>query len=141
MVEEVEGKVMARVARWNPKIYDNGIYNTAMDRLEAAGNDIAKRARAKCKVGTVSRPMYKTGRYAGQAWTARDAGALIKTIRVVRKYGDPLHNVWVMAGNKQVYYAQIVEFYTPFLRPALRGSKSAIKRIVSQGKPMLGGTF
>jgi len=132
---------MARVARWNPKIADNGIYNNAMDRLEAAGNVVGKKARVKCPVGTISRPMYKTGMYAGKYWTSRDAGALKKTIRVVRKYGDPLHNVWVMAGNKQVYYAQIVEFYTPFLRPALRGTKTEIKRVISNGTIALGGTF
>ena len=139
---------MARVARWNPQIADNGIYNNAMDRLEAAGNAVAEKARSKCPVGTISRPMYKTGIYAGKYWTQRDAGALKKSIRVVRKYGDPLHNVWVIAGNHKVYYAQIVEFYTPFLRPALRGTKSEIKRIIKQRNMKgsisyiaLGGTF
>jgi len=137
-----------RVANWNPKIADKGIYNNAMDRLEAAGNVIAAKARIKCPVGTISRPIYKTGIYAGKYWTSRDAGALKKTIRVVRKYGDPYHNIWIMAGNKQVYYAQIVEHFTPFLRPALRGSKSEIKTVIHHatmaGGPSYiakGGTF
>ena len=122
-----------RVANWKPNKYDTQIYGNAMDRLEKAGNAIAEKARAKCPVGTISRPMYKTGYYANQPWTVRDVGALKETIRVVRKYGDPTHDVWVMAGNKVTYYAQIVEFYTPFLRPAFNGSKSEIKTIISNG--------
>jgi hypothetical protein len=121
--------------------HDEQIYANAMDRLEAAGNIIAEKARLKCPVGTLSRPVYQTGRYAGAYWTARDAGALKSTIRVVRKYGDPTHNVWVMAGNKKVYYAQVVEYYTPFLRPSLTGSRTDIKRVISQGTIAFGGTF
>ena len=130
-----------RIANWNPKINDAEIYGNAMDRLEAAGNVIATKARQKCPVGTTSRPMYKTGMYAGKYWTVRDAGALRKTIRVVRKYGDPTHNVWVMAGNKKVYYAQIVEYYTPFLRPALSASKTEIVTVIKQMKMSGGGTY
>ncbi|MFA5261626.1 MAG: HK97 gp10 family phage protein [Candidatus Omnitrophota bacterium] len=127
-----------RAINWNPKAADKQIYANAMDRLEAAGKIVLERARSLCPVGTESRPMYKTGKYAGQPWTARDAGALKKTIRVVRKYGDENLNVWVIAGNKNVYYAHIVEFYTPFLRPALHGSKSEIVTVIKQGT-MKGG--
>ena len=130
-----------RIANWNVAKYDVQIIGNAMDRLEECGNIIAVNARVSCPVGTESHPIYKTGKYAGKYWTARDAGALQKTIRVVRKYGDPTHNVWVMAGNKKVYYAQIVEFYTPFLRPALNGSKTEIRRIISNGTTAKAGTF
>lgn len=132
---------MARVATWNVEKVNGKIMHKAMDRLEAAGNVIAEKARMKCPVGTISRPMYKTGRYAGCEWTKRDAGALKQTIRVVRKNGDPNLNIWIMAGNKVTFYAQFVEFFTPFLRPALRGSKSEIRRIISNGTTSMGGTF
>ena len=129
-----------RVNSWNPKAADEEIYAEAMDRLEKAANAVKRRARAACPVGK-SRPMYKTGRFANKPWTAREAGALKKTIRVVRKYGDRSHNVWVMAGNKDVFYAQIVEYRTPFLRPSLAGSKSEIATIISNGTTAKGGTF
>lgn len=100
-----------------------------MDVLEKLGEVVAEKARAKCPVGTKSRPVYKSGPYAGEEWTKRDAGALRRSIRVVRKYGDPEMNVWVMAGNKVTYYAAIVEHYTPFLKPAMRGIRAEAKRI------------
>lgn len=131
---------MSRVAFWNPKIAEKEIMGNAMDRLIAAGEAVAEKARSLCKVGTISRPMYSKGRYAGQYWTARDAGALKKTIRVFTKHGGTGRNVWVMAGTKKVYYAQIVEFYTPFLRPALNGSKAKIKRIIQQPTMAGGGS-
>ena len=52
----------------------------------------------------------------------------LKTIRAVMKKGT--NDVWIIAGNKKVYYARIVEFYTPFMRPALNSSKAAAKRIL-----------
>jgi len=127
-----------RVQNWNPKVADKQIYSNAMDRLESAALVVKARAEHLCPVGTESRPMYKTGKFAGKPWTARDAGALKKTIRVVRKYGDEHLNVWVIAGNRNVYYAHIVEFYTPFLRPAFYGSKSEIQTVIRQGT-MKGG--
>ncbi|HUU40987.1 MAG TPA: HK97 gp10 family phage protein [Desulfatiglandales bacterium] len=124
---------MSRIAFWNPKIADKEVLPNAMKRLEKAGEVVAEKARAKCPVGTVSRPMYKKGRYAGQFWTARDAGALKKSIRVVRKYDDKNRNIRVYAGTKKAYYAQIVEYYTPYLRPALNASKYRIKKVLENG--------
>jgi hypothetical protein len=98
---------------------------------------VADSARRSCPVGTLSRPMYKRGPYAGKPWTARDAGALKKTIRVrqkTSKSGKPLKrksNVRVYAGNYLVYYASIVEHSVkPFLRVSLINSHSAIKSIL-----------
>lgn len=130
---------MAKVAFWNPKIAEAEIIGNAMARLIAAGEEVKKKAMSLCPVGTISRPMYKTGKYAGQYWTARDAGALKKSIRVVTKYGGTGHNVWIIAGNKKAYYAQIVEFYTPFMRPALNRSKSKIRTIIKQATMAGGG--
>ncbi len=110
-----------------------------MDRLRAAAGVVAASARARCPVGTVSRPVYKRGPYAGQPWTARDAGALKKTIRVVEKHdvsGAAIlesRNVRVYAGNYIVYYAKIVEYTRAYLRPALNASKGAIRSIIENG--------
>ena len=119
---------MADFVGWDSKKIENAIMKENVGKLVSAGEVIAEKARAKCPVGTISRPMYQKGRYAGQYWTARDAGALKKTIRVVQKEGKK--DVWIIAGNKKVYYARIVEFYTPFMRPALRSSIRKIKTIL-----------
>lgn len=128
-----------RVSNWNPQAFDGEFMNASMDRLKAAAEVIASKARAKCPVGTISRPIYKTGKYAGKPWTARDAGALKKTIRVVEKKEKGTEfaksrNIWIMAGNYITYYAQVVEYNgKAFMRPALNASKSEIKSILENG--------
>ena len=128
-----------RVANWNPQKFDGEFINASMDRLRKAANVIADKARARCPVGTISRPIYKTGPYAGQSWTARDAGALKKSIRVVEKKGQGAailedRNIRVYAGNYNVYYAKIVEYAgKKFLRPALNESKDEIRNILENG--------
>jgi hypothetical protein len=126
-----------RVEGWNPEQFDLEFENVAIERLVEAAEEVAASARARCPVGTISRPMYKRGPYAGQPWTARDAGALKKTIRVrqkTSKSGKPLKrksNVRVYAGNYLVYYASIVEHAVkPFLRVSLINSHSKIKSIL-----------
>lgn len=114
-----------------------------MRRLRKAGEVVKRKARLKCPEGKLSRPMYKRGRYAGQFWTARDAGALKKSIRVVEKHGAEAGgyieiragqlNIRIYAGTAKVFYAQIVEFYTPFMRSALNASKSKILSIMQNG--------
>lgn len=129
-----------RVSNWNPQQFDGEFMNASMDRLREAAEVIASKARAKCPVGTISRPIYKTGKYAGQPWTARDAGALKKTIRVVEKKetGTEImknRNVRVYCGNYIVFYAQLCEYNNrAFLRPALNASKSEIRSILENGK-------
>lgn len=125
-----------RVENWNPNVMDETFENVAMERLVEAANVVAEKARQNCPVGTESRPIYKTGRYAGQPWTARDKGQLKKSIRVVQKKsksGKPLSrkkNVRVYAGHFLAYYAKIVEFnQKAFLRPALNSSIPEIKSI------------
>lgn len=133
-----------RVANWNPQKHDAEIISASMDRLRKAAGVVADKARAKCPVGTVSRPIYKSGPYAGQPWTARDAGALKRSIRVVEKdekhgalaerFGGNNRNVRVYAGNYLVYYASIVEHAgKKFLRPALNASRNEIKNILENG--------
>lgn len=129
-----------RVENWNPQRYDGEFLEAGMDRLRKAADVVAERARTNCPVGTVSRPVYRSGPYAGQPWTARDAGALKRTIRVVEKhqsFGTELaraRNVRVYAGNFLVYYARIVEYAgRKFLRPAFEGSRSEIRNILENG--------
>ncbi len=124
---------MGIIAFWDTKPLHREVMRNGMKRLEKSAEVVKRKARSKCPVGTLSRPMYKTGRYAGQFWTARDAGALKKSIRVVKKRGSEKLNIRVYAGTAKQFYAQIVEFYTPFMRPALNGSKSSILSIMQNG--------
>lgn len=129
-----------RVSNWNPQRFDSEFINASMDRLKKAAEVVADNARSRCPVGTKSRPIYKSGPYAGQEWTKRDAGALKKTIRVVEKYQkdsieiSSAKNMRVYAGNYLVYYARIVEYAgKKFLRPALNSSKTQIRQILENG--------
>lgn len=117
---------------WAPEEATSEIIHEAMARLERLGEAIAQRTRAKCPVGTISRPMYRRGKYKNKDWTSRDAGALKKTIRVVRKHGDPSNDVWIMVGNKKIYYGRIVEYYTPFFRPTLRAVGANAQEILNK---------
>ena len=125
-----------RIERWNPEQFDQMFEGVATERLVEAAEAVARNARQRCPVGTVSRPMYKRGPYAGQAWTARDAGQLRKSIRVVRKKTpsgkafSKKQNVRVYAGHYLAYYARIVEYSRPFMRPALVQAHSEIKSIL-----------
>jgi hypothetical protein len=125
-----------RVENWNPNVADQEFENVAIERLVEAAEVVADEARRRCPVGTVTRPMYKTGRYAGKEWTARDGGQLKGSIRVTQKKskgGKPLskkRNVRVYAGHYWAYYANIVEHYKPFMRTALANSLSAVKSII-----------
>jgi hypothetical protein len=139
---------MARVANWNVDNANEKMIHITMDRLEAAAKVVEHKAKSnlhsyigKGKTTGISRPVYQSGKHKGKPWTARDFGALLSTIRTVRLYGDPNQNIWVMAGNKKVYYAQIVEFYCSYLRKALHGSKSTIRTIIRNGNTAKGGTF
>jgi HK97 gp10 family phage protein len=122
-----------RLENWNPDLANEAVTKQAMDFLELAAEKIAERARQKVPIGK-NRPQYTNGK----EWTARQAGALRDTIRVVRLPGDPKLNVRVYAGNgKDVYYAGWVEYGSihnktprqPFLRPALNEAKGFINNL------------
>jgi hypothetical protein len=126
-----------RVELWTPERYDLDFENIAIERIVEAAEFVADVARRSCPVGTLSRPIYKRGPYAGKSWTRRDAGALKKTIRVRQKHsktGKPLkgkRNVRVYAGNWDVYYASIVEHSgISFMRTAIWNSTAKIKQIL-----------
>ncbi|MBU1173758.1 MAG: hypothetical protein KKD44_29660, partial [Proteobacteria bacterium] len=71
-----------RVESWDWKEADKMVGKGTLERVRKAAKVIANNARRRCPVGTMSRPMYRSGHYAGQDWTKRDAGALKRTIRV-----------------------------------------------------------
>ena len=125
-----------RVEAWNPNVMDQTFEAVAVERLVEAAEVVADAARNRCPSGTVSRPIYRRGPYAGQAWTARDAGALKKSIRVVRKRTrsgkafSRKRDVRVYAGHYLAYYARIVEFSRPFMRPALEGALPSVRSIL-----------
>lgn len=123
-----------KLSNWTPNKYDGEFAGICSDRLKEAAERIAEKARSKCPVGTKSRPIYKTGKYAGVDWTARDAGALKRSIRVTEKYKDGTLvwdnvNIRVYAGNYFAYYASIVEYSVKkFMRPAVNTAE--IRRIL-----------
>jgi len=124
-----------KAVSWNPNKYDQTFEDIAIGRLVEAAEIVRDKAKSRCPVGTISRPMYKTGPYAGQPWTSRDAGRLKASIRITRKRTKTgrlsrKKNVRVYAGHTTAFYANIVEHYTPFLNPAFVSSYSEIKSIV-----------
>jgi len=134
-----------RVSNWNPQKYDGEFAKATQERLRKAANVIADetrsvlRSRDKYGIGTISRPAYRTGPYAGQDWTAREPGALLKTIRVVELHDPHGAEIWrnrnvrVYAGTKKVYYAKIVEYYAPYLRTVFNKSKNRVREILENG--------
>lgn len=144
-----------RVETWNPNMMDESFENVAIDRIVAAAEVVAAATRSNCNMfsGQYSHPMYRRGKYAGQNWTSRDAGRLKKSVRVTRKRtgrsgrsvsvtGHSVANIWsnssfsrkknvrVYAGHFMAWYANIVEHYTPFMRPALSQTLSEVKSII-----------
>lgn len=125
-----------RVENFNPNKYDASFEDVTIDRLVDAAELLAAAVRRRCHVGTVSRPMYRSGPYAGLPWTARDAGQLKRSVRVTRlktksgKAFSKKRNVRVYVGNKMAYYASIVENSKPFMRPAYYASFGAMKSVI-----------
>jgi hypothetical protein len=122
-----------RVAFFEPQKFDTELKGIALKRLKAAAEEIKKEAVSECPVGTISRPMYKTGKYAGQKWTSRDAGRLKGSIRVVTPYNmgkdfSSKTNLRVYAGHYMAWYAAIVEFDKHFMRRAKNRARSRVKK-------------
>ncbi len=114
-----------RIVKWNLKEADARLRANVMDKLERIAEGVVDRARQRVPVGK-DIPQGKG------KWSKREAGALKKSIRVVRLHGDPKMNVRIYAGNREVFYARFVEYGTvkmparPFLRPALNVAKKEI---------------
>ena len=133
-----------RIEGFNPNRMDQTFEDVAVERLVEAAYVIRDSVRRRCPVGTVSRPMYKTGPYAESPWTSRDNGRLKKSVRVtrqrtkVRKALSKKRNVRVYAGSfptgiqddSDAYYAPIVEYYSPFMRPGMASVLGQVKEII-----------
>lgn len=124
---------------WNVDKITAEVEKEAMDRLAKGAEVVAEKARSLVPTGK-NRPLYKNGK----PWTAREAGTLRKSIRVVRLKGDPKLDVRVYAGARQsdrltAYYAHMIEKGTskmkarPFLRPALNAAKGEIMAVMGYG--------
>lgn len=132
---------MPRVSNWNPSKHNPELLKASMKRLRKAAEVVADNVRDRCPVGTATRPVYKSGPYAGARWTARDGGELKRSIRVVEKRGEQasllvgkIKNIRVYAGNYLAFYARIVEYGgRKFMRPGLNASKSRIRSILENG--------
>ena len=136
-----------RVRNWNPKKYDAEFAEASMDRLRTAAKLIAAEARNKLinqigkgvKETGISRPIYQSGPYAGQRWTGRNFGNLLKSIRVVEKkeqWGFEIHkkrNIRVYAGHYLAYYARIFEYYRPYMRTGWRSGLPMAKNVILFG--------
>ena len=125
------------------EIADNVVMTEAMRRLELAGELLAAKIRSnlqsQIKNPSYSRPPYKTGPYAGKWWTARDAGELLRSVRVVTKKDSIHRNVWIIVGNSKAYYSAAYEYATDpkrgkkFYRSALASSRSKMKSVIENG--------
>ena len=117
-----------RVADWDAKVFEDYIEIVYEGLLEAAyivKDDAVRKLRSQIgmeKTTGINRPVYKRGKHAGQFWTARQFGNLLKSIRVTeKKYRQgnrEKQNVRVYAGNKMAFYGPIFEYDKPYLRPA-----------------------
>jgi len=133
-----------RVESWDFKDANKMIYESSLERVRKAAEVVKDAAQRECPVGTITRPVYKSGPYAGQPWTASDAGQLKKSIRVSEKYEEKWGVAFktfgfmgglvrVYAGHYLAYYANIVEASNPFMRRALASSRSKVKDILENG--------
>lgn len=134
-----------RVEVWEPEKYNSELQKVTMDRLELAAIRLANQTKnnLRGRIGSglkgkqiINRPMYKKGPYAGQAWTKRDFGELLRGVRVTRKrtksgkaFSRKL-NIRVYAGHYLAYYARIFEYSKPYMRPAVESTLAEVKAIL-----------
>ncbi len=128
-----------RIESFNPQRFDRHFDDVSRERLVKAAKVLKAAVRRRCPVGTISRPMYRSGPYKGQSWTSRDAGRLRKSVRVVEKKTktgrlSKSMNIRVYVGHFDAWYADIVEFSKPFMRPAYNETIPMIKSIIGVGK-------
>ncbi len=128
-----------KIESWNPNRFDREFDEVSRERLLKAAKVLKAAVRRRCPVGTADRPMYRTGPYRGLPWTSRDAGRLRKSVRVVEKKTktgrlSKSMSVRVYVGHYTAYYADIVEYSKPFMRPAYLEALPMIETIIGVGK-------
>ena len=135
---------MAKIINWNTAAFEKECIDVTMDLLMVAATLIvgdAKRILASKGNKGFNRPVYQSGAYPGRSWTARQAGAMVKTIRAVRKRGDTSRNVWIMAGNYVTWWALQLEYgrgawkgrAKSFLRPAMANAPKHLQSVLAAG--------
>ena len=131
---------------WNPQKFDVEFDNVSMARLMEAARVLRTTTKRKLadqigkgKTTGINRPVYLTGNYAGEPWTAREFGQMMKSVRIVplkTKTGriSKKMNVRVYVGHYKAFYADIFEFYRPFMRPAFAEVLPMIKTMIGAGQ-------
>jgi len=131
-----------RIAYWDETAGYKDFSNVAEERVQAAAEVIKEAVSrnlrgqiGRGKTTGINRPVYLTGDYAGQPWTAREAGTMLKSVRVVEQKKEgalvwKAQNVRVYCGHYMAWYAQIFEYYRPFMRPAMEETLSEVKQIM-----------
>ena len=132
-----------RVEYWNPNQYDQTFENITVDRLVKAAKVVRASTKkrlsselGKGKTTGINRPVYMTGDKAGEPYTAREFGQMMSSIRLVqkrtkvRKALSKKKNIRIYAGHYLAFYANIFEFYRPFMRPAFEQSVPMIKTLI-----------
>ena len=140
---------------FNFEQYDGQIAKACMKRLRKAADVIVDAAKANCAIGDA---YYKYQMKSGKVkvvpgirqatgsdyWTERSRGAMRNTIRRVEKHGEEgfkSTNIRIIAGNRKTWWATQMEFgrggwkggAKPFMRPALRRTKSQVQSILENG--------
>lgn len=128
-----------RIEYFNPQKFDRDFDDVSRDRLMKAAKLLKAEVRRRCPVGTISRPIYRSGSYKGATWTSRDAGRLRKSVRIVEKKTptgrlSKKMNIRVYVGHHTAYYADIVEFYSPFMRPAFATALPMMTTLIGAGQ-------
>ena len=146
-----------KISKWNANKVFGDIYKQAMKNGNELMDQVVVAAKAKCRVGTITREgkwsgevtvsfTPRTGRNKGRPvefrakrWMGREPGDLRDTIRRVNLRDSVSGNIRVYAGNTKIYWAFMVERGTsktaahPFLKPAFLSAKRKALRAIKTG--------
>jgi len=145
---------MGKIVGWKWKVVMDEKLDIAYRNGEKLMDKVVNDARSRVRVGKITRTgkwsdttiSFKpnTGRNKGKSvkfdaasWSGRFPGQLRDTIR--RRTRRDKGNIRVMAGNRKVIYAEMVERGTvnmpknPFLRPAFNSVKANAAKFIENG--------
>lgn len=128
--------------KWDIEEFVSGCKDISMDRLEKAADlirdDMKSILKGKLKGRWTEHGPYK--KY-GQIWTERMKGAMVDTIRVVKKKDSGSRNIWIMAGTFKTWWATQMEYGNgdwiggprSFMRVALKKAPITCKGVLENG--------
>jgi hypothetical protein len=131
-----------RVEYWNPEAGYQDFSRVTQERIDAAAEVIRRAVSGhlrgqigKGKTTGINRPVYLTGDYAGQPWTAREAGQMLDSVRITKINREEMGKILdknrrIYVGHFLAFYANIFEYYRPFMRPAMEGTLNEVKQIL-----------